>query len=490
MNHNSTKIASNVWLVLFCIIIFPILAVRGVDVLLMLIVFVFTLLTYYCLKDIRKHVFFLFFLAAFFIFLVSGDLVGQLFGKQYWIQFEKSATNHAWLVILIGAISIGLGYFLTGKRKERTKTHLNIEVYGKVVKNSKNEHIVLSATRFLSKTAYYIAYSFLLLSLIDKIRFVRNYGYVESYISYNSTLPGIFVSLGEFSLLFLIMFLATFPKKKETYILCGTYFLYSALSIFTGARSTFIYTSVFLFSYFLYRNKFCPYGEVWIKKRTIIVLILMLPFLFVFLQVYEFIRAGSTISFVSFFDTVIEFFVNIGASSKVIKFGYVYKEEISESFRFFSFGETLNYLKYGTFLNRSGYIPPAHSIEFATESHSFAHYISYLAMKEQFLSGQGLGSSFLAVLYADFSYFGVVLGCFLYGFVLKKISQLNQNGWVGKTIKLYMAYTLLSAPRAGYDGFFAIIFNSNFLLMMLLIWIGAYILCPKSSYSKGEICNR
>ena len=92
-------------------------------------------------------------------------------------------------------------------------------------------------------------------------------------------------------------------------------------------------------------------------------------------------------------------------------------------------------------------------------------------METQYLNGQGAGSSFIAELYADFNYIGVAVGSAIYGILFKRISILSEKHWLSTSIKFYMFMELISAPRAGFDGFLAIILNVNFVLIIAAIYI-------------------
>ena len=136
-------------------------------------------------------------------------------------------------------------------------------------------------------------------------------------------------------------------------------------------------------------------------------------------------------------------------------------------------GGTLNYFKYGTLFNLFDLqsIPSRHTAQFALESHSFDAMLSYLTIPKQFLQGNGTGSSFIAELFADFGYVGVATGSLVYGCLFKRFQVLNNRNWLATTIKLFIFFTMLSAPRASYDGFIAEILNVNHILYVFLIYL-------------------
>lgn len=463
----SRKTVAGILLLVFCMLV---LTVTGSDMWQVLSLGMFGIMVIICFRDISKNCFFLFFLISLFIFLMSGDIAELLFDKHYYIQFGEEATLHAHKSIFISLSAILAGFIIF---PERRKT-------GKADKNN-DEFIV--RLRKTAKCFYVVSFILIMISTIDIIRFVAAYGYVAYYSSYSSILPAVLVKVGEYAPLALCVFLATMPQKKESVWVILTFLFYSALTILIGTRSTVVYNVVFILCYCLYRNQKDKGREIWVSKKAIVYMFLCVPFVFSFLYFYDFIRGDREIESISIVDSVVEFFVNIGASSKVIKYGYDYKGQIPQ-WRFYSLGSTLNYFKYGTLFNLfdTSSIPARHTVKFALESHSFGELISYLVMPQKYLNGEGTGSSYIAELFADFGYAGIAIGSLIYGFVFKRMSDIDNERWLSTTIKLFIFTSMLSAPRAAYDGFIAQILNVNHFLYVFLIYVFARYCRLKSNY--------
>lgn len=471
----NTKIAlADLFLFLLLISVLIFLGFCGADLWMVLSIGMWWIMILICFKNINKNVFFLFFLVSFFVYLMSGDVAELIFDRHYHLQFGEEATLHAHKCVFISMLAIFVGYIFTSSKR-------NIAKFDTFGENESTPEIIAKIKK-ASKLVYGVSFIILIINTIDTIIFVAANGYVAYYTSFDPILPSIIVEIGEFTPIALCVFLATFPTKKESSIIIKTYLLYAILSLFIGSRGGLIYNAIFLLCYCFYRNYTDKGNTVWVSKKLITLMILSIPFLLSFLFLYEYIRTGREVEFSSFGETIVDFFVNIGASSKVIKYGYEYSGEIPK-WRFYSLGETLNYFRYGTLFNLFdlGSIPARHSAKFAMESHSLDALISYLSMEEQFLGGHGTGSSFVAELFADFGYIGVAIGSFIYGWLFKKISYLNQKSWLLTSIKLYMFMALLEAPRSSYDGFIAAIVNVNYLLIMLFIYMFA---TTFRSYSK------
>ncbi len=429
-----------------------VLYIYGIDFLMITIVCLWALTVLIAIQNFDKNVFFICFLCSLFVFLVSGDLAEQLSGQSYWLTFSENAIIHSRICILISILFLLLGYCI----KSSTKKHIVRTKKNKVIPNDVR---FIDVVEKVSKYFFLLTYIILIITTLEKVVFSQTYSYDEYYISYVSRIPRVISKIGDFTPIALCFFLGTFPSKKRAMPIIGLYFVYSVLAMFIGQRGAFIYNAAFLLGYLVYRN--VNDKEKWIKKSQILLVVCMLPFLFVFLMVFQYTRSNETVVYNSFFDTLVSFFVNIGASSKVIKYGYEYKSEIEEVFKFFSLGEIITYFKFSDIFSFiSGYdVPEAYTSRFALEGNKFGEYITYLAMPSKYVNGYGLGSSYIAELYADFGYVGVALGNILYGAILKVISQMKREQWLYNFAKLYTMLNLIRTPRGEYSKFLGCFIN-------------------------------
>jgi oligosaccharide repeat unit polymerase len=459
-----TEKASHLLLIVIFLVFLPIglLLFTDVGTLLVLDLELVMVLLLLCVRDVNKNIFFIGFILSLFIFLLSGDIAEELFHVYYWIRFDADANIHSHICIMISLICLYLGYISGGNTRKIA-----------IIKSSSDEDFV-SSIRRASRLFFYISYPVLLIETLYKVYYVLTNGYLSYYVTYSSLFPGIISKIQDVTPLALCVFLATMPKKQECKPILYLYFAYVLLGLFGGQRGLLVYNMVFLIGYLMFRNAKYSYGDVWIKKRTIVLIVFSIPFLFVLLFLYGYIRSNDTVIYNSFGDTFVKFFVNVGSSDKVIKSGYVYANEIPK-WRFYSFGDTLNYFIYSKIFHPfSNTSISAHSAEYALNSHSFDSLISYLTMRTDFLNGHGAGSSFIAVLYADFGYLGVGIGSFLYGRLFKSISNIRlEDGWLLNAMKLYMLLFIMKAPRGSYDGFIAPIINLCFVACIVAFYFVA-----------------
>ena len=262
------------------------------------------------------------------------------------------------------------------------------------------------------------------------------------------------------------------PEKKECKNPLVLYGIYAILGFLIGQRGALVYRAIFILAYLIYRNSTDATKEKWISKKMIRYIIISLPLLIVALQLYGYIREGRKMEFSSVGPSIIDFFSSIGNSSKVIKAGYDYRASF-KVFKFYSLGDTLNYFKYSKlfYLFNGGNALKTQTISYALNSHSFDSIISYLIMKRDYLAGHGAGSSYIACLFADFGYIGIIIGSFLYGILFKIISNLDKQRWIATAMKLYSFLFLIKAPRGSYDCFIGAIVNVTFWFTILVIYV-------------------
>ncbi len=88
-----------------------------------------------------------------------------------------------------------------------------------------------------------------------------------------------------------------------------------------------------------------------------------------------------------------------------------------------------------------------------------------------YLQGHGVGSCYIAELYHDFGMIGVMIGSFFYGYILKKINNIQFENYLGDGILIAMIYYVILAPRGNFDGFIGGIFSLYSVFGTLMICI-------------------
>ena len=454
------------WQVMLLALIPCILAILRVDFLMIVAVEVWLAVTLCSVNNFSENIFFTVFLCSFFVFLISGDLAEQIFHVYYYRRFNADAVTHSRICIILSLAFLGLGF--RSKKTLWKKMCIEEKIAGKIggIRESVN---------FVSKAILCVTFPILLIDTINTVIFVAMNGYVAYYSSYNPLLPSVVIKVGEMTHAVLCVYLATFPKKKETKIILLLYLVFSVLAMAIGQRGAFIYRFAFILAYLFLRQKVHNDGEVWIKKRTIIALAISAPFLLAFLFAYGYIRMGNDVPDQSIGELIAGFFVNIGSTSQILKDGYVYDLAIPRT-KLFSVGGIIQYFRYGTLFNlfSQNAVPTPHTAEFALEGNRFDHFLSYLTIPERYFGGEGTGSCFIAELFADFGYLGVCFGSYIYGKFFKTLSELKNRNWLSASVLLYMMMQMVKTPRGAYDDFLTAIINVVYIASITMVTVVAW----------------
>ncbi len=276
--------------------------------------------------------------------------------------------------------------------------------------------------------------------------------------------------IGEMAPFCLFVYLATMPTKKQCRLPLASYFLYGIISLGTGKR--FISVAVFLtvLIYLVVRNRVSPNGEVWFKRKHWAFIAMVLPFAISGLFIFEYVRMSriSEFDFIGIGNTILNFFQSIGASTKVIKWGYMYADQIPTG-KCYILGSTLNYLKYNFLSAKLFGYSTTQSVQFAIEGHSFSQALSYIVYPTRYLAGQGVGSSYIAEAYHSLGYFGVILINFVYGFIMRNWLTFDRSHVWKTAISLYIISAFLKAPRGSTDAIIPLVLNIKLLFIVILI---------------------
>lgn len=417
------------------------------------------------------------FCIAFFSFLMGRHLLSYYFNYEV-EYFSDTVNSHAELCLLLSLVSICLSYvFFYQKNKKYNK--------------QENQDVMLS-NRYIeliqrySLRLFWISLLFSIIYAVFTAVLVAKMGYLASY-----TVEGMALMRGNVVLVMLnrieqalpvalCCYLATFPNKKSCNKICGFYFLYLILTLLGGQRGPFILGCLFLMIYYFYRNKMT--GEVWIKKRWIKWGVVLFPFILVGLGLFSQIRVGDKVEFKNIGDSVVKFVYNNGVSINVIKRAYELDDRLRAD-RYYS----MHFLHDGIFGFVFGSEGTGNNADRAIEGYRLAHALPYLMFREQYLEGKGTGTTYIAELWHDFGYLGVILGNLFYGFLLASLANYDKNKPFLTSIKLLIIIKLLWAPRGGFTEFISILSLPATIFVYVVLFLGVFLVygAPKRRYVKS-----
>lgn len=395
----------------------------------------------YCLLHIKERMLLLLFQLTLFTFLLTRLILPDIYSTVYMDldtegdirMFAFPTLRFIYTTIVISIIGTFVGYSLIS------------EVVGKEVTIFETDNAYITNIRQISKLLFYVSSVFYFLLVLEKSVFVFRYGYFALYTDYESSLPGIVHKFGSLYSPMFYLYLATFPAKKEARLPIVVFVLIATASLATGGRSEFMLTLICLLVYYFLRNMISP-DDPWLTKKGLIAIIIAFPLLMIGMFVVAFIRLDREYDSASLFDLLVNFFYQQGASARVVGLTNEMQKELNDG-RIFSFGyyiDNFNKNIIFRFLGIAKEYKPQ-TAEMAIYGHSLANTLTFLDNKEGFLGGYGYGSSYIAEVWHDFGYIGLLLWNIMYGVIFAKFYH-----WIQKSVWL-CTFSLLMIPEIIYS---------------------------------------
>lgn len=419
---------------------------------------------WFCLQRWKERMLLLLFQATLFTFLMTRLILPDFFQTGYMAEdvdgtirmFDEDTLRFIYTTLIISIICSYLGFAIIPEQKDE-----EITLY-----DTSTSYI--SSVRHISKILSYVCAIFFSATIIEKSIFVFNYGYFEMYAEFESQLPSIVQKLSSLYTPLFMLYLATFPSKREARGALWLYFLIAVISLTTGSRTAFMLALVFLLFYFSLRNVINP-EEPWLSRKAVIAIICCIPLILVGMFMMNFIRANKEMENAGLVDMFINFFYQQGVTAQVIGLTYDMQDLLDDG-RIFTFGQIIDNFNKNIVFQLMGtaveYRPQTE--EMALYGHSLSNTITYLQMPESFLTGVGLGSSYIAEVWHDFGFFGLALWNMMFGIILARFYTWVKKGLWPCVFGLNMIPDIIYSPR-GHAGAFLNIFLSIFVLLAFYI---------------------
>ena len=263
-----------------------------------------------------------------------------------------------------------------------------------------------------------------------------------------------------------LMYLAMKPKKTRMFFALGTYLLVTGgLQLLQGRRALFAATLLFTMWYLL---KYFNIQKI--NKKTFFVLTSLVAAMVVIFIVVEQTRDGVEQSLS--LEMVKNFLTSTGGSDSVIANTIIRKGEFPQEGILYLLDPFINNFA-GNILQGKASVPQG--MEYIMQHNSFSHWLSYLTEQSLYLSGHGMGSSYLAEVYLAFGMIGVILASLGIGWTINKINNVTLDGHtVGVAFAFFFARRIFTIPR---DSMFSWVGDMLYLLFafalvgfVYLIW--------------------
>lgn len=421
-------------------------------------------IVFFSINNFRKRIALLLFLLAFFVFLMGRDITLFLAGKDWIGNYSISSQKHYNYTIFISLLGIFLGYLLTKN-------------------NSKNFNFTLKNA--LGNNKKYFTFLFYIVSIIyiivlaPRVIYVQEYGYDLYYTEFTYSIPLLNSIIQQLFYVLFVFLLLTFPNQKEIKSVIFCFILVSVLFWFTGQRSTTILNLFIIIMYYVKRDCEAKTNqeERWIKKHYILYALILFPILLSVSYWYSFVRSGQIIPTYSIMEGVQGFFESQGMSKTIITEGYDKANFFPGAKIMYFLSPIINFFTQNRIVmmltKGSSLIP--YTVDYALSGYNFGATLSYLILGNSYLSGAGLGSSYIAEVYFAFGYFSIFIFSYFIGIVIKKLECLLSFKWQLSIFALLCYKYLLFMPRDNALGWITKGFNlTNIVLVVIFFFIVSF----------------
>lgn len=435
---------------------------------------------------------------AFFTFLMGREFLEQYSLHSTEDPFLPEIDEHLAICVFISLISFWLAFSFFNRRKQDTVENTEFEETesdnaGNIIEieETESEEPEYDETEFketvrysaynvavrkYAKLMFFLSMPFAYISSLVVSAIVFVVGYIESYVVIPVVIESfpilyVFDKIGIMMPASFCIFCAALPSKSEFYNLGKWFLLYSFLTVFEGARGTFLINILVFVSILAYMQCIVP-DEKWFDKRRFVRwATIVVPFVMISSVAIAVVRAGDDWKKIDITESISDFVYQQGVTGKILKRAYEMESSIPEPVSGFY---TLEFLHSGLPARLLGIkVYSGNSEEHATEGNSMKFALAYATMGNSFLDGQGTGSSYIIETYYDFGYIGVALGSILYAFLLSLIHRLPVNRIFFKSLTFIVAGDILWAIRAGFTDFLGHLFAPTILFVIAFVYIKA-----------------
>lgn len=405
----------------------------------MLTIFLWSIL--YCFKNIKNRIVLLVFLGCFFTFIMSQYVTINTGIPLHRDTFPLDNRVHTTFCVFLSVISIVISTFALEFFQNKSKhARKNQEKY--FLSNDR------SNIKLVSKGSFYITSLFVFITLIERILYSNQYGYLGYIADFKTTLPFIITYISGCFYVVFFLFISAIPSKKEMLLPNIIYLIYVSLTLLTGSRSTFVLGIINLILALVAREYKVEKCERIITKKKIIIVCVALPLMLYGLNIYNTTRNSVEINNKDFWKNINDFFANQGSSLSVVCLEKQYHEELKTKrypYVFYSIVKEVERV-----FNREIYAP-IKSVDEIEEKlykqNSLGQKISYYYHKDKIIEGYGLGSNYIAEAYVDFGYIGVVLINILFGACIFLFNKFLYKNWILSTVALITTLSFMYLPR-------------------------------------------
>ncbi|WP_256842680.1 O-antigen polysaccharide polymerase Wzy family protein [Ornithinimicrobium cryptoxanthini] len=440
------------------------------------------------------------FVASFAVFLLSRHLLNLFWPgtdavDSLLVRWTPALETHVLLCLNLALLGLGTGAIVTGHLLRqwtgRTATAYDTVVEGvsgdgATVRPAQGE--LVATVRQVGLVLLAVTIPARLIYLAGVAQFVHEGSFYDLYgVDRPETVgvPGTRM-LGDMSDVAVMAVLATRPSPRLTRLVLGAYFVEGLVSLATLQRASFFLNLLLIVVYLVYREATrAPDEAPWLPRWIVLAAVAALPAMTALSQTLVEQRgrtAGRQLG-----DPIREFLSAQGVSVNVIAFTEQFADDIPDR-RWYSLGPIIEFIRYRVLALFTGETQiTGNTPERALDGNLFSHTVSYLAMPEVYVRGSGYGSSFVAELYVDLGYLGVLLGSVFIGALTVGLTAMLGRGLVTRIVALLMIRQLFFIPRGSFSGFLTNAFDLYNLIALTGLAIGTWLLVSHRSRRRAPV---
>nr|WP_188110796.1 O-antigen polysaccharide polymerase Wzy family protein [Streptococcus sp. 714] len=436
----------------------------------------------YCFNNIKYYIIHLIFYITIFLFLVSRPTI-DYFKYGLIDTYQEDVYRFSFLAVIISIIGLTIGGFLVSKRESKLKEE---------IKTLKNKRFI-DSVRKVSLLVFLVSYPFYLVRIIERLVYRLNVSYYEYYADFKSELPYFTYTLSTFVVYAMCIYLATKPNKRHSTIVLGMFVTGNVINLLIGTRNPFVLSLIFSFIYYFMRNQ--TEKGVWIGVKEKAMLYLGTPIMMLIMGFLNYARDGEGIGNMSLSELLIDFVYKQGTSFGVLARGYLYGSNLPvREFRNYTFSPIIEYItrgNLGILFGGTPFVSANNSLELALTSDRYAHNISYIVLRQDYLAGHGIGGSYVMEMYTDYGMIGLFLLSIIMGisFIFMMKSS-YQSGILFFSITLLILNNLFFMPRGSFTESFLNLFTLQFWGIVIVIFFVAGLINRKVKHvvdNKGDV---
>ena len=397
--------------------------------------------------------------------------------------YQEDVYRFSFLAVIVSIIGLTIGGLLISKKENNKK-----EGY-----KTQKSILFINSIRKVSLAVFLVSYPFYLIRLIERLMYRVNVSYYEYYADFKSELPYFTYTLSTFVVYAMCIYLATKPNKRHSTIVLGMFVVGNVINLLIGTRNPFVLSLIFSFIYYFMRNQ--TEKGIWIGVKEKAMFYIGAPIMMLVMGFLNYARDGAGIGNMSISELFLDFIYKQGTSFGVLARGYLYGSNLPiKEFRNYTFSPIIEYItrgNLGILFGGTPFTSANNSLELALESDRYAHNISYIVLKQDYLAGHGIGGSYIMEMYTDYGMLGLFLLSILMGIgFIFMIKSAYKSGVLLFGITLLILNNLFFMPRGGFTESFFNLVTLQYWGIIFVIFFVATLIERKLKYTvdnKGDV---